>query len=187
MDANVRHQRRENIKRLMAEAGVSPSLARAIHATAQTGRVTAAAGLATAAAGIALAFAGIAFGSTLAWTGLAVAVIAAALAAAMGAYTLHAIRKVRWQDGTITFRTVEPGDVSEHGQRVVCEVELMPPPRSARVTAVVGPLDVARLVVGATMRCRLDRAEVAVVVRAYPYATPYDPLPSGRALAFSRA
>jgi hypothetical protein len=96
------------------------------------------------------------------------------------------VGKDRWQHGTVTFRTVEPGFVGESGQRVDCEVELNPTGRITRVYTMVGPLDTQRLVVGATMRCLIDRFEF-IVLRAFPYAQPDAPLPSGRELKFSKA
>jgi hypothetical protein len=96
------------------------------------------------------------------------------------------LKDVRWQEGTVTFRTVEPGFVGESGQRVDCEVELNPTGRITRVYTMVGPIDTQRLVVGATMRCLIDRYEFTVL-RAFPYAQPDAPLPSGRELKFSKA
>jgi hypothetical protein len=94
---------------------------------------------------------------------------------------------VRWQEGTVTFRSIEPGDVGEDGQYVVCRITATPPVTVTRVATRVGPLDAERLVVGATMRCRFDRASTLAVLRAYPYAKPDAPLPSGRALKFHKA
>ncbi len=157
----------------MAEVGVSPALLQAQRVVAHTSRVL-------AFAGVALAVVGIAVSGKLLWIGLALAGGGFAVAAAIGWNALRVIDKVRWQDGTITIRTVEPGDVGEYGQRVVCEVELNPPPRIARVAATVGPLDARQLVVGATMRCRIDRIDFSSVLRAFPYDS------SGRELAFRR-
>jgi len=42
-------------------------------------------------------------------------------------------------------------------------------------------------VVGAMMRCLIDRIGTRTVLRAFPYAPPNVPLPSGRELKFSRA
>ena len=94
---------------------------------------------------------------------------------------------MRWQDGTVTFRTVEPGNVGESGQRVDCEVELSPQWSLSRVYTTVGPLDAERIAVGATMRCLIDRMETLIALRAFPYAQPEVPLPSGRELKFFRA
>ena len=73
---------------------------------------------------------------TLAGVGVVVAVAATRVERAARRST-----RFRWQDGTMTLRTVEPGAVGEYGQRVVCEVELNPPPRLARVATTVGPMD----------------------------------------------
>jgi hypothetical protein len=170
---SARRERRENVRRLMAEAGASPALLQAQRVLAHTSRVL-------AFAGVALAVVGIVIGGKLLWIGLALAGSGFAAAAAIGWNALRVIDKVRWQDGTITIRTVEPGDVNEHGQRVVCEVELNPPARIARVATTVGPLDARQLVVGATMRCRIDRVEFSSVLHAFPYDA------SGRELAFRR-
>jgi hypothetical protein len=159
---STRREQRENMRRLMAEAGVSPALQLAQRVLAQTSRVLVFAGLALVAVGIAV-------GGKPLWIGLALAGGGVAVAIAVGWNALRLIDKVRWQDGTITIRTVEPGDVGEHGQRVVCEVELNPPPRIARVATTVGPLDARQLVVGATMRCRIDRIDFSSVLRAVPY------------------
>ncbi len=180
MGENARRGRRETVRSLMLEAGASPARLRFERATGPTLRVL-------VIAGIALAVVGIVVGGGLLWVGLAVFVGAGFLGAAVGWNRLRLIDKVRWQDGTVTFRTVEPGDVGERGQRVVCEVEMNPPRRTARLAATVGPLDVERLVVGATMRCQIDRAEFPVVLRAFPYAASDAPLPSGRELAFRKA
>ena len=96
------------------------------------------------------------------------------------------VRKDRWQEGTVTLRTVEPGFVGESGQRVDCEVALNPIGRITRAYTMAGPMDTQRLVVGATMRCLIDRYEF-IVLRAFPYAQPDAPLPSGRELKFSKA
>ncbi len=180
MGEGARRHRRETMKSLMVEAGASPARLRFERAMGPTLSML-------VVAGIALVVVGVVVGGALVWLGLAVFVGALALGAAVGWNRVRLIDKVRWQDGTVTFRTVEPGDVGENGQRVVCEVELNPPPRAARVATTVGPLDVERLVVGATMRCQFDRAEFPVVLRAFPYAASDAPLPSGRALAFRKA
>lgn len=92
--------------------------------------------------------------------------------------------KVRWLEGTITLRTVEPGAVGEDGQSVVCEVTVKPLSRNIRMRTTVGPLDTPHLVVGTTMRCRVDRAAATLSLRAYPYARHDSVLPSGRELDF---
>ncbi len=123
----------------------------------------------------------------LMWIGIALFVSATVALVTLSRIRGRSIEKVRWQDGTVTFRTVEPGDVDESGQRVDCEVELNPPRNFTRVYTTVGPLDAERIVVGATMRCLIDRMETLIALRAFPYAQPDAPLPSGRALKFFRA
>jgi hypothetical protein len=49
------------------------------------------------------------------------------------------IAKVRWLDGTVTFRMVEPGGVGDDGRYVVCRVTLGPPTKITRVVTTVGP------------------------------------------------
>jgi hypothetical protein len=193
---SARHDRRENVVRLKVEAGVSPARARAERVLGQTLRVLAVAGVALFIVGI---FVVQFVGARLLLVGLALAGGAVVLLAAMGWSAQRAIETVRWQDGTVTIRTVEPGHVGESGQDVACEVELKPTARVAyeaalnpttriaRLVTTVGPLDVERLVVGTTMRCIIDRAEFPCVLRAFPYAAPNVPLPSGRELGFRRA
>jgi hypothetical protein len=90
--------------------------------------------------------------------------------------------KVRWQDeGTVTFRTVEPGGVDDDVWHVDCEVKLNPAGRITRVRSVTG--DIRRVVVGVTMRCQFDRLEVHEF-RAFPDAGPDAPLPSGDWVVF---
>ena len=188
MGESARRDRRENVMRLKVEAGVSPARARAERVLGQTLRVLALAGVALIIVGIPVsAVLGVGVNRGLVLIGLALAGGAVVLLAAMGWSAQHAIENVRWQYGTVTFRTVEPGHVGESGQHVVCEVELKPTARIARVSTTVGPLDTERLVVGATMRCILDRVEFPYVLRAFPYAAPDAPLPSGRELDFRRA
>jgi hypothetical protein len=157
----------------MVEAGVSPALTQAHGVLAQASRVL-------AAVGVVLAFVGFVVGGRLLSIGLTLAGVGVVVAAAAGLNALRVIDKVRWQDGTMRLRTVEPGGVGEHGQHVVCEVELNPPPRVARVTTTIGPLDARWLVVGATMHCRIDRSEFSSLLRACPYGS------SGRELDFRR-
>jgi hypothetical protein len=52
------------------------------------------------------------------------------------------------------------------------------------VAATIGPLDAERLVVGATMRCQINRLDFPIVFRAFPYAASDAELPSGRELIF---
>jgi hypothetical protein len=99
------------------------------------------------------------------------------------------VRAVRWQEGTVKIRKVEPGDVGENGQRVVCVVEAVPPLDTTRVATTVGPLDAERLMLGGTMRCLIDRADTIsiTVMKVYPYASAQATLPAGREVKFCRA
>jgi hypothetical protein len=99
----------------------------------------------------------------------------------------HLVRKVRWVEGTVTFRTVEPGETSEDGQYVECRVVLNPPSSITRVATRIGPLDAERLALGGKMRCRIDRLETFRFLRVFPYAPPDAPLPYGRELKFRKA
>ena len=132
MDESARRDRRENVKRLLLEAGVSPARIRAERVLAKTLKLL-------TVVGIALSVVGIVVGGGLIWIGLALFVGAVVLVAAMGWNRLRVIDKVRWQDGTVTFRTVEPGDVGESGQRVDCEVELKPTARVVYEVAMPSP------------------------------------------------
>jgi hypothetical protein len=183
--------RQKVVMRLKVEAGVSPVRAQAEYVLAQALRVLLVAGLALLVVG----------SLTSVVSGLvtvAVLVGAIVLVIANGRRSLRVIDKVRWQDGTVTIRTVEPGHVGENGQHVVCQVELTPLARVVyyaspypttqivRVSATVGPLDIRPLVVGATMRCQIDRAE-QVYMRVFPYDASSAPFASGRSLEFKRA
>ena len=193
MGATERREQREIVRRITDEAGISPARRRTERALVQTLKVL-------TVAGIALLVVGIVVGDARVWIGgSALFLVAVVLVGVMGRQRLRRIDKVRWQDGTVTFRTVEPGDVEEDGQRVTCDVEINPTPRvvyetdlnpttrTARVYTTVGPLDTERLVVGATMRCIIDRIEFPFVLRAFPYAEPNATLPSGRELKFMKA
>jgi hypothetical protein len=198
--SNTRRDRRDDMMRLRMEAGLSPGRARAEAVLGQALRVLLAAALVLLLVGLVgrAVLPSVGFGRLVS-LGLALSGGAAFLLVVRGLYTLRVVKKVRWQDGTMTIRTVEPGAVGENGQRVVCEIELKPTPRvvyeadpnpTARITRVattVGPLDAQWLVVGVAMRCRIDRAEFEYVLRAFPYAAPDAPLPSGRSLTFRRA
>jgi hypothetical protein len=187
--------RRDQLKkhrRLTEEVGISPARWQAERALVLTLKVLAFAGLAL------FFLVGFAYHPLL-WIGPVLFAGAAVPLYALGSLRLRRIKKVRWQDGTVTFRTVEPGEVGETGQRVYCEVELNPAARVvyeveqnpmarfARVFTTVGPLDTERLVVGATMRCIFDRIESPFLLRAFPYAELNAPLPTGRELKFRRA
>ncbi|OBF48589.1 hypothetical protein A5787_09745 [Mycobacterium sp. 852002-50816_SCH5313054-b] len=196
----TRRDRLEDMMRLRVEAGVSLGRARAEVVLGQALRAILAAGIVVLALG--LVGAGVAPSGglgRLVSIGLALSGVAAVLLVVRGLYSLHVVRKVRWQDGTVTIRRVQPGQVGENGQHVVCDVELKPnmpavyqagPNPTAqiiRVATTVGPLDSQWLVVGATMRCRIDRAEFEYLLRAFPYAAPNASIPSGRNLTFKRA
>jgi hypothetical protein len=190
-----RRDRRESVRRVMEEAGFSPAGWRAALAVAQTLRALVIAGLVLLLVGFFVArFVGFA----VVWIGLALFGGAVVLGLAMMPWRRR-IDNVRWLDGTVVFRTVEPGSMGESGQRVVCQIELKPTARVvyeaalnptariARVSTTVGPMDTQRLVVGATMRCLIDRIDTRIVLRAFPYAEPNAPLPSGRELKFRKA
>jgi hypothetical protein len=179
----------------MEEAGFSPAGWRAALVAAQTPRALAIAALVLLFVGF---FVRPFVGFTVVWIGLALF----GGAVVLGVATIPVRRRideVRWQDGTVTIRTVEPGSVGESGQHVACEVELKPTARVlyeatlnptariAQVSATVGPLDTERLIVGATMRCLIDHLDSRIVLRAFPYAQPHAPLPSGRELKFRKA
>jgi hypothetical protein len=93
------------------------------------------------------------------------------------------IEKGRWQEGTVTFRTIELGKQTEDGWYVDCEVELNPTGRISQVYEDVDSLHIHRVVIGATMRCLIDRTE-EVAFRAFPYAKPDAPLTSDNRLVF---
>jgi uncharacterized membrane protein len=118
---------------------------------------------------------------------LALTVVAIVVVVAASWHRRHLVDKVRWVDGTVTFRSVEPGDTSEDGQYVECRVDVNPPADITRVATRVGPLDAERLSVGGTMRCLIDRYSRINVLRVYPYATPGTQLPSGHVLKFHKA
>jgi hypothetical protein len=165
------------IYRLLDEVGVSPAWQRTALVVARTLSLL-------AVLGVAVFVVGLVVGDGLVWIGLALFVGSAVLWSVVLWAMLHKIAKVRWQEGTVTFRTVEPGEHTEYGWRVDCEVELNP---TGRITWVHtekeiwgSALQEKRLVVGATMRCLIDRTEI-VAFRAFPWAKPDgDPLPSSR-------
>ena len=102
---------------------------------------------------------------------------------------LRTIDKVRWQDGLVTFRTIEPGHVSENGRRVgVRPVELTHPRRIARVATTVGPPGTpSGLSSGRRCAAASTASSSRSLLLAYPYAHVRCPVvPSGREkLAFS--
>lgn len=161
--ASKRDVRRENMVRLKIGAGMSPARARAERTTVQVLKLVLIAGAVLAMVGLVGDFVVPSLDqSRLVVIGVALSVGAFALVIAMGVYSLRAIAKVRWLDGTVTIRTVEAGHVGEDGQRVVCEVEVKPhahlayepgpnsTPQIAWVATKAGPMDVQWLVVGAT-------------------------------------
>jgi hypothetical protein len=169
-------EKREDMMRLRVEAGLSLAWARVEIVLGQILRGLLVVGVALLVVGLAGHSVATSLGlGRLVKIGLALSVGAIVLLAARGWYTLRVVRKVRWQDGTVTIRTIEPGNVGESGQHVVCEVELKPTARAfyeaqlnptprafyeaqlnpsariLRVATTVGPLDIQRLVVGTTM------------------------------------
>jgi hypothetical protein len=174
---NPKLERRERRMRVREEAGIS-------RAQWQVERIVASTLVVLSIVGLTLLFVG---DGALRWIGIALFVGAAVALVTLSRVRGRSIEKVRWRDGTVTFHTVEPGDVDESGQRVDCEVELNPPRPFTRVYTAVGPLDAGRIVVGATMRCLIDRMETLIALRAFPYTQPDAPLPSGRELKFFRA
>ena len=130
---------------------------------------------------------GFAVGGTTLEIGIPLLVIIVALMVAATGHRRHLIAKVRWLDGTVTFRTVEPGTVGDDGQYVVCQVTLRPSTHITRVATTVGPMDAQHLVVGATMRCLIDRNGSFRVLRVFPYAKAEHALPTGRVLKFHKA
>jgi hypothetical protein len=168
---------RGNVYRLLDEVGVGPAWQRTARGVARILSLLVVLGVGVFVVGLVL-------GGRLVWIGLALFVGSAVLWSVVVWAMLHKIAKVRWQEGTVTFRTVEPGEQTEYGRRVDCEVELNP---TGRITWVHtekeiwgSALQEKRLVVGATMRCLIDRSEI-VAFRAFPWARPDgDPLPSSR-------
>ena len=174
---NPKRNRRERRMRVRAEAGIS-------RAQWQVERVVAITLVVLCIAGLTLCFVG---AGALMWVGIALFVGAAVTLVTLSKVRGRSLEKVRWQDGTVVFRTVEPGNVGESGQRVDCDVELSPQQSFSRIYTTVGPLDAERIAVGATMRCLIDRMETLIALRAFPYAQPDATLPSGRELKFFRA
>jgi hypothetical protein len=176
-EANPKRDRHERRMRVREEAGIS-------RAQWQVERVVAITLVVLCIAGLTLCFVG---GGVLMWVGIAVFVGAAVALVTLSKVRGRSLEKVRWQEGTVVFRTVEPGDVGESGQRVDCEVELNPQQSFTRIYTTVGPLDAERIAVGASMRCLIDRMQTLIALRAFPYAQPGATLPSGRELKFFRA
>jgi hypothetical protein len=91
------------------------------------------------------------------------------------------VEKIRWREGTVTFRRVKIRRyLGEDGWDLDCQVELNPTGRITWVNttfhasppAAHFTLEMRGIVVGATMRCLIDRTE-RVVFRVYPSSTPY--------------
>lgn len=166
---------------LMEEAGVSPGLRR-FHTVLWFVL------LVLSVVTVVLAVVGFFVGGTLLAVGLALFGSAVVVMIAASMHRQYLIAKVRWLDGTVTFHSVEPGGVGEDGQYVVCQIALRPPTNHlTRVATTIGPLDAQHLVVGATMRCLIDRADGFKVLKVFPYAKPDTTLPSGRMLQFHKA
>jgi hypothetical protein len=163
-------------KQLMVEAGVSPRLRR-IHETLWLVL------LLLFAVTVVLIVGGVVAAVFVGPIPLLIAIaLFAGVVASMIATTLHRnqlIAGVRWQEGTVTLQTVEPGRVGEDGQYVVCQVTVRPPIEITRVATTVGPMDVQHLVAGTTLRCFIDRNDGFEVLHVVP--------PSGRALKFHKA
>jgi hypothetical protein len=172
-----RRSRGAQFQSLMEEAGVSQSRRRLHSIVSLTLMVL----LVVA---VALVVVGLIVGGTLVWIGLALLAGTIVVMVVTALQRRRLVDNVRWQDATLTLRTVEPGDVGEAGQAVTCDIDLNPPADIARVKTVVGPLDATVVVVGATMRCLVDRTGGYQVLRAFPYAEPDAPLPNGRTLKF---
>jgi hypothetical protein len=171
-------------QRLMVEAGVSPRLRRFHNVLWYVLLLLIVAAVALVVVGF---FVSMFSGSYMIYTALAVLAAVVVLMIVASLHRSHLIRAVRWTEGTVTFHTVEPQGVSEDGQYVVCQVTVHPPAGITRVGTYIGPLDAQRLVVGATMRCLIDRNDGFKPLRVFPYATPDAPLLSGRVLNFNKA
>ena len=193
---NVRWQGGTARKRVRDEAGVNP--AQQGRTKLVVARTLAVLGL----SGIAVFVAGLVLRHTTSWIWIGgLALFFGGFVPIFGwiAADHSKVEKVRWQEGTVTFRTVELGTLTEDGRDVNFEVELNP---TGRITWVftqlrqrysraeaysgveaMGMLKEKRLVVGATMRCLIDRIE-DFAFRAFPYAKPDAPLPYGDELLF---
>lgn len=171
--------RTDNWLTLMEEAGVSLARRR-FHLILLVALVT------LAIAAVVLIIVGVFVNSLLIWVGAALSVIAALGLVGSSWRRRQLIDTVRWEPGTVTFRTVEPGSVGENGQYVECDVTTDPLTDIHRVATTIGPLDAERMHVGTTMRCLIDRASTFNVLRVFPYAAPDATLPAGRVLKFHR-
>lgn len=170
-------------KRLMVEAGVSPRLRR-FHENLWLMLLLL---FAVAVALIVIGFFVFIFADgTLLAIAITLFVITVAAMIAATLHRQHLIAHFRWLDGTVTFHTVQPGEMTENGQYVVCHVTTHPPTDITRVATTIGILDAQHLAVGGTMRCLIDRNDGLNLLRAFPYAQPGSPLPSGRELTFHK-
>jgi hypothetical protein len=168
---------RDRVRRLLDEAGVSRARQRTTRVVGRTLRVL-------AALGSAVFLVGVVVNDGAVWkVGLALFLGSFALMVPLTRARVREIEKVRWQDGTVTFRTVEFRGDDDDGWDVDCEVELNPPGRITRVSTAVSGTGRARFVVGATMCCQFDRTDDREF-RAFPDAGPEVPLPSGKKLSF---
>jgi hypothetical protein len=129
--------------------------------------------------GVSVFVAGLVVSKGLVWIGLALFLGSVVLILALVAALWRKVGTVRWQEGAVTFRIVRRGYFDhEYGQSLDCKVELSPHGRIVWVQTRVGRVDEKRLVVGATMRCLIDRTEL-VAFYAFPRAVPDAPLPAG--------
>src|ERR1700741_1661230 len=94
---------RGNVNRLLDEVGVGPAWQRTARGVARILSL-----LVVLGAGVFVV--GLVAGGRLVWIGLALFVGSAVLWSVVVWAMLHKIAKVRWQEGTVTFRTVEPGE-----------------------------------------------------------------------------
>ena len=193
---DYKRARREALKRVEDEAGVSPAQRRA--QMGRTKRVVGRTLLMLPVLGIAVFIAGLVFRHTTSWIWIVALAMVFLGFVPIVAYMVNyhrKIEKVRWQEGTVTFRRVEPGFHSkglvliggDSHQIYDCEVELNPTGRILWVHAanVLGRRATAKkgIRTGATMRCLIDRTH-EVAFRAFPWAEPDAPLPSGKKLLF---
>jgi tetratricopeptide (TPR) repeat protein len=187
---NFKGGRREALKRVKYEAGVTP---------AQMGRtklVVRRTMLMLPVLGIAVFIAGLVLHHTTPWIwigGLALFFLGFVPIVAWKVTDDRKVEKVRWQEGTVTFRRVEPGryggGYSQHPVSADwrenfcfhdCEVELNPTGRITWVHEAGAyqdkPPATRGIIVGATIRCLIDRTEL-IAFYAFPRAVPDAPLP----------